>query len=243
MSSRPETVIRLRPQADPEIIRKLFTRVGRVHLPGFFAPDSATRIYKALSEETPWQLSLNSGDRHVDLAQYQIDMLPPERQVLLVEGLNRNARDGFQYIFNNFPIHDLYAAGQHREHFLMRVYECINSREFLEFARAATGLPDIAAADAQATLYRPGHFLTAHDDSIPGKNRLAAYVLNFTPQWRADWGGILQFIDADGHIAEGYTPAFNALNLLRVPQKHSVSYVSPAAAGGRYSITGWLLGS
>jgi Rps23 Pro-64 3,4-dihydroxylase Tpa1-like proline 4-hydroxylase len=50
----------------------------------------------------------------------------------------------------------------------------------------------------------------------------------------------LQFIGEDGHITEGYVPRFNALNLLRVPQKHCVSFVTPAATGGRYSVTGWL---
>lgn len=225
---------------DRELIRKLFGSVGRVHIPGFFAPETAARIYKALSEETPWQLSLNSGDRHVDLSEDQLKLLPSAQQVLLVDGINEGARRGFQYVFNNFPIHDLKQAGQHADHFLMRVLKYLNSAEFLQFAREATGIAEIAYADAQATLYRPGHFLTVHDDLVAGKKRLAAYVLNFTPQWRADWGGILQFIDNDGHVAEGYTPTFNALNLLRVPQRHCVSYVTPAGSAGRYSITGWL---
>jgi Rps23 Pro-64 3,4-dihydroxylase Tpa1-like proline 4-hydroxylase len=125
----------------------------------------------------------------------------------------------------------------------MRVQEFLNSREFLEFARDVTGMGDIAFADAQATLFRPGHFLTQHDDEVEGKNRRAAYVLSFTRRWRPDWGGILEFIDSDGHVAEGYTPRFNALNLIRVPQRHAVSYVVPWAVEGRYSITGWLRAS
>jgi SM-20-related protein len=67
--------------------------------------------------------------------------------------------------------------------------------------------------------------------------------MNFTPAWKSDWGGLLQFIDEDGHVAEAYAPAFNALNILRVPQKHAVSYVTPFAGAGRYSITGWLRGA
>lgn len=233
-------MIRLGAPPDCELIRKLFGSTGRVHIPNFFAAETAARIYKALSEETPWQLSLNSGDRHVDLHGDQLQLLPAAQQVLLVDAINEGARQGFQYVFNNFPIHDLKQAGQHGDHFLMRVLDYLNSDEFLEFAREATGLPAIAYTDAQATLYRPGHFLTVHNDLVAGKNRLAAYVLNFTPHWRADWGGILQFIDDDGHVAEGYTPTFNALNLLRVPQRHCVSYVTPAGSAGRYSITGWL---
>ena len=93
-----------------------------------------------------------------------------------------------------------------------------------------------------ATAYGPGHFLTAHDDEVAGKKRHAAYVYNLTPTWRIDWGGLLLFHGADGHVARGFTPSFNALNLFAVPQPHSVSMVAPFAANRRYSVTGWLRG-
>lgn len=35
-------------------------------------------------------------------------------------------------------------------------------------------------------------------------------------------------------------PAFNRLNLLRVPRRHSVTEVTRAAAYRRYALTGWL---
>jgi 2OG-Fe(II) oxygenase superfamily len=88
--------------------------------------------------------------------------------------------------------------------------------------------------------YAATHFLTAHDDRDESKGRVAAYVLNLTPRWSSDWDGLLQFLDADGHVAEAYTPAFNALNVFRVPQPHSVSFVAPFAGQPRLSITGWF---
>jgi Rps23 Pro-64 3,4-dihydroxylase Tpa1-like proline 4-hydroxylase len=125
-------------------------------------------------------------------------------------------------------------------HFLARVVAFLNGPEFLSFVRDITGESRIARADAQATRYGPGHFLTIHDDGIAGKNRLAAYVLNMTPKWSPDWGGNLTFLDERGHIGEGYVPTFNALNILKVPQRHYVSCVAPYAAAYRYSVTGWL---
>ena len=103
-----------------------------------------------------------------------------------------------------------------------------------------TGDPRCAYADAQATRYRPGDFLTAHDDDVAGKKRLYAFVLNFTPAWRPDWGGLLAFHDADGHVSEAYTPTFNALNIFRVPQQHAVTQVASFAGAERLSITGWI---
>ena len=90
---------------------------------------------------------------------------------------------------------------------------------------------------ATATLYKPLDFLAVHDEGLTNRN--TAHVLNMTPESKPDWGGALQFYDRDDHIEEGYLPTFNALNLFRVPKRHSVTQV--ASFGGlRYSISGWF---
>lgn len=232
--------IQLNPKLRPAAIREVFARSGRVHIPDLLQAESAQAIHRALSAAKDWQLSLNSGERHLDLSEEQLQLLPTAQQVLLVERVHQNARSAFQYVFNNIPMHDLHARAALHEQTLVQTCDLLNSAEFLALMREITGMPAIAFADSQATWYRPGHFLTTHDDAVDGKNRLVAYVLSLTQHWQADWGGILQFIDEDGHVAEGYTPRFNALNLFRVPQRHCVSYVTPAAGAARYSITGWL---
>ncbi|WP_426039530.1 2OG-Fe(II) oxygenase family protein [Brevundimonas sp. DC300-4] len=93
------------------------------------------------------------------------------------------------------------------------------------------------------TRFRKGHFLTEHDDTAEGKNRLYAYVLGLTPGWRIDWGGLLAFHDAEGNVGEAFTPRFNTLNLLKVPAPHSVTQVALSAGADRVSITGWLRGA
>ena len=238
-----EPSVRLRPDIDVQAVAAIYARHGRAHIPRIFPREVAERIERALREETPWSRVLNGGERHYDLGPGTWESLPADRRAEIIAAVHANARVRFGYFYENFPLADLHAAGKHPDSYLMRVYEYLNSPAFLEFTRRVTGAADIRLADAQATCYRPGDFLTRHDDLAEGKERRAAYVLNFTRPWNVDWGGILQFIDADGHVAEGYTPAFNALNLVRVPAPHSVSYVTPLAAGARYSITGWLRAS
>jgi hypothetical protein len=41
-------------------------------------------------------------------------------------------------------------------------------------------------------------------------------------------------------MSAGYTPSFITLNLFRVPQRHSVSWVNDLAGQPRYAVTGWL---
>jgi Rps23 Pro-64 3,4-dihydroxylase Tpa1-like proline 4-hydroxylase len=232
--------VELASDLDADRIAAVYARVGRVHIAPILGTACAERTLQCLREETPWQLHLNDGDKPINLKGDAFEQLPEADRARFFATIHASAAQRFQYVFNSYPISDAYARKERLELYLMRVFEFLNSAPFLDFARRITRAPQIRYADAQATLYRQGHFLTKHDDQNEGKGRIAAYVLNLTPKWVADWGGILQFIDRDGHIAEGYAPVFNALNVFRVPQLHSVSYVAPFAAAGRFSITGWL---
>jgi Rps23 Pro-64 3,4-dihydroxylase Tpa1-like proline 4-hydroxylase len=230
----------LGPGLEVEALARVYAQDGRIHIPGILAPQCAEAAYQSMRNEVPWQLHFNDAGSVYDFSPEQVRAWPAGHQKALYQRLNANAATSFQFLFDNFPLSDAHGNLQHRSLYLMRVFEFLNSARFLDFARRLTGEPRIALADAQATLYRPGHFLTEHDDSIAGPRRLAAYVLNLTPRWRADWGGLLLFLDRDGHIARGYTPVFNALNVFKVPQPHAVSCVTPFAGSGRYSISGWL---
>jgi 2-oxoglutarate-Fe(II)-dependent oxygenase superfamily protein len=48
---------------------------------------------------------------------------------------------------------------------------------------------------------------------------------------------------ADGHVAEAYAPKFNAINIFRVPQWHSVIQVASYVETERLAFTGWIRGA
>jgi SM-20-related protein len=213
-----------------------FGNSGRVHIPSVLTEATAARLFQCLSQETKWTVTLNNGRDFLDVENATAE----ERAKLTISAWQR-ARGSFQYLFDN---HRLTRHGEQYSdpaHYHARVVEFLNSPTLLGLVREITGIPAIAWADAQATLYRPGDFLTVHDDETGGHKRLVAYVLNMTPGWRAEWGGVLQFVGPSGHIEHGYVPTFNALNLFRVPTKHFVSLVAPFG-GLRYSVTGWFHG-
>lgn len=234
-SSRPTSDDpELNPALDRAALGSAFRQKGRVHIPSVLTSRAAERLHRCLTNETTWSVTFNSGSDFLDVAYSTLE----ERSGLAL-GAMRRAASGFHYVFDNHRLSRNGEAYPDQAHYLARVVEFLNSAPVLGFVREITGLDAVAWTDAQATLYRPGDFLTMHDDRIGGHKRLAAYVLNMTPHWRAEWGGVLQFVDQSGHVDEGYVPAFNALNLFRVPMLHSVSQV--AIFGGlRYSITGWF---
>lgn len=230
---------RLSAHHDVNSLHAAFARAGRIHIPALLEAESAARLADAIARVEGWHLVLDSKGKHYDLDAAGMAAAPAElRRVVDIAGAQ--AQDGFAYLFENCPIYDLYHGGRALDHPLAPLFEFLNSATFLDFVRAVTGFAAIGFADAQATRYGPGHFLTSHNDAVDGKNRLAAYVLNMTPRWRPDWGGHLVFYDADGNITQGFAPTFNALNIFAVPADHAVSCVAPFAGAQRHSITGWL---
>jgi hypothetical protein len=233
--------LQLNARLKPELFAAVFAKFGRIHIPAILEKASAQALYAAMtSGDVPWQMHYNDGPASYDIPAVQVDALTELEQLALRKPIWSRAQSAFQYCFDNFSLADHHARGEYLGLGLMQAYDLMRSPAMLEFARRVTGVREISSVDAQATRYRRGDFLTSHDDRDEDKGRVAAYVLNMTPQWRSDWGGLLQFLDEDGHVAEAYAPAFNALNILRVPQSHSVSIVAPFAGQPRLSITGWF---
>lgn len=225
---------------DTDAINQSFTENGYVHIPAVLPHENATRIHKVLLGHTQWNLVFNENDKHHDLSEQQLQAMQKQDLNRLQQAIFNQAQKGFQYSYHNYPIYDAVKQGVNPGHLLHDLYAWFNSEEFLTFARKATGFDDITFIDAQATRYSPGHFLTAHDDIYEGKNRRAAYIFNFTLNWRVDWGGYLQLHDDVGNIRAGLAPTFNALNILAIPQPHNVSFVTPFAGGYRFAVSGWF---
>ena len=230
----------MRLAARPEPYHRFFTETGRIHVPNFLYTDSAKEIHECLSTQEQWNLVFTRKGKHVDIGADSLDQWTPEQHRQFDAIVHEPAQTGFQYLYKNIPMYDMYHQKLLPAHFLNDVFEFLNSDAFLNFGRALTGRNDIGFCDAQATCYEAGHFLTCHDDATEGKNRVAAYVLNLTPQWNPDWGGALQFYDDDNNIEAGFGPSYNALNVFRIPCRHAVGFVAPFATASRLSITGWF---
>jgi SM-20-related protein len=232
--------IRISDSHDQESLHRAFARHPRIQIRNFLDLHSADAVGDAVVNQKRWNLVYMDGEKHVDSDANAVAKWPAKQRQLLMKHVYKQATGRFQYMYATVPIYDIYYQNQLPGHYFNTIFEFLNSEEFLGFSRSVTGEEKIAFADAQATRFDPGHFLTCHDDAVAGKNRLFAYVLSLTQMWRPDWGGCLQFFNDEGNIEEAYTPAFNALNLFGVPADHSVSIVAPFAGASRYSITGWL---
>ena len=225
----------------PVAYRSVLRKFGRLHLPGVLNPADALILSRLVANAQGWRRTIHMGPgQDYDMPMAEFLALSQAEQADLERRVHASARDAFRYMFDTVRMGQDALMGEVLDTGLDEVRRFLNSDAFLGFARDLTGDDRIVYADCMATRYLPGHFLTAHDDEAPGRDRLYAYVLNLTARWRADWGGMLLFLDEADHVAEGYMPAFNSLNIFKVPQRHAVSIVAPFAGEPRLAVTGWL---
>lgn len=230
----------INPQLDLPALAERFAADGILQIEQALRPQVAELLHDCLAKQVPWALAFRdpSGPRKL-WSEELAEMNEADRQALDYQ-IYQIARKEFQFRYDSFMMVTAYKEERHPELVLHRVIEQINSAPWLDAFRAITGFSRIRRVDAQATRYVAGHFLRRHNDLNEDDGRLCAYVINLSQDWQADWGGLLQFMDAKGEVTRTLMPRFNTISLFRVPAEHCVSPVAPFASGARYAITGWL---
>jgi len=217
-----------------------FHRDGRIQARSFLPLAFARRLREELVVSANWTRLINAGARTFEIPAAQYLASEGGLKASLDAALYAEARHFFRYRYDVVRVPDERPIAADVGEMLAAFAEFICDAATLDLFHAITGGQRARFADAQATRYLPGDFLTRHDDKQEGAGRIFAYVLSLVEDWRAEWGGLLHFLDDKGEVTGVFVPVFNSLSLFRVPQPHSVSFVAPYAGGERISVTGWL---
>jgi SM-20-related protein len=214
----------------------LLARDGYVRIESVLAPTAAEALEVHLRDELVWNLTLRQGEKNWDATPAEQRLLGRQRlEAMATAGIS----DGFRYLFDvvRIPSDQIDFAGKNL--LSDQLTEWWGSPAALAIWSKLTGRNDITGVEMMATRYCPGHFLTRHNDHS-GK-RAVAFVLSLSRDWRAEWGGLLQFLDEEGDIERTLIPSYNSLVLFTIPREHIVSAVAPFAPAARLSVSGWLL--
>ncbi|MFM7348403.1 MAG: 2OG-Fe(II) oxygenase [Erythrobacter sp.] len=243
MSEALKTLFAINPALDIAAHAARFAATGRVQIRDVLTEESARELQAVLARGTPWGMAVGAGNAKPRSFTAQETRTPTGNQALQQAARTaeeHSARGEYGFRFAHYPIIEAMQQGWDPGGPHEILLEYLNAPDFLDLARAVTGLA-LVKADAQATLFAPGSYLGRHIDSHVAEGWEVAYVLNLArDDWHPDWGGHLLFLDEEGDVVEGFRPRFNALNLFRVPTPHLVSYVPPFAPIGRLAVTGWL---
>lgn len=232
----------LNPRLDVASLARRFGEASRVQIDNALRTEVAELLHDELMQRTPWSLAWRSRDGHEKTPLKQWEAMPREDRKRWQEEFDQLARSGFQFSYLSYMMITGYMNREAPDSPLNRVVELLNRGDWLEPMRAIIGDRRPIRTNCQATRYRPGDFLSLHNDFSSEETRYAAYVINLGRDWKADQGGLLQFLDDDGNVIDTMVPRFNTISLFRAPQLHCVSPVARHATGSRLAITGWLMG-
>src|SRR5436190_9288171 len=217
-SSIPEFAIN--PQLSIGSLADRFASFGRVQIEDFLAPDCAIALRRHLESSDQWLHLFNVEEQSVQVPSDDWDAMPKANRSKVSRIIEDAAAFGFQYQYDSIRALDNLRDRARSKRLLDRFAQFMTSRPVLDLMTSISGSDDLNFADCQATRYRPGDFLTPHDDELEGMHRRLAYLLSLTSDWQPRWGGLLHFTDGRGGIEQTFPPRFNALCLFAIGQSH-----------------------
>lgn len=211
---------------------------GRLRLDPVLEEGAAEALRAELEASNEWALSWRQGpaEREADAA--TLARLSPAQLTALEAFARAGDEHTFRFMHDAIRVSPKAEGRAARGMLLDRYVDALNAPETLAVMSELTG-EVVRYYNGDATRYRPGHFLTTHNDGRKHGKRVAAMVLNLS-HWHIDWGGLMLFHDADGERATAWVPRFNTANLFLVPQDHSVTWVNALAARPRVAVAGWF---
>jgi SM-20-related protein len=225
---------------DMERAKAAYAFQRRLQVRDIFNDISAEAIHDCLIRDTPWGFAYWDGAATCILNKDETDSITRSRARRIAQDVQDRAKSGaFSFAYHCYPITRQVAANTDTPLLIDVLFDFLNSRDVLDTVCELTGEERLCRADASATLYAANQFQSIQNDAGAYDRRIG-YMLNFSRDWREDWGGYLQFFNDDGDITQAFKPRFNSLDLFERSQRHSISAVPPHAPNGRLAISGWF---
>lgn len=232
--------LRLNPAIDIQACARAYADHKIVQIPDVFEPASAEALEAAM-KRLPWRLVYqDEALKHVMLTPDQVAALPAEEWQGIQARMKERAARGIGFTYYTYPMIPARIDNWDPGHPIHALTDFLNSGDFISFARRLISDFNVTKIDAHASHYRPGDYLTTHQDHGDQYERRAAYTLGFSRDWRADWGGLLLFHDEKNDVRRGFLPRFNVLTVFDGMMPHTVTQVASFTPNQRLTVAGWF---
>ncbi len=219
---------------DLQKTRSVFFQNSRVQILDFINEEQARLLAEHIQKDVDFKQAFfaNGASREVTTEEFRA--LNQSQKSDLLRQIYSQATGGIGFWYGRHHLNPGSPAP------IKALYDWLNCEQMLNTIRTITGISELKSVTAQVSRFLPGDFLTRHQDDAGPEQRRVAFVLNLSPDWHPDWGGLLQFFKLDGTTLDAWTPKFNTLNLFDVKEVHSVTCVAPFAPKPRIAISGWF---
>lgn len=215
---------------------KTFARAGLAVTASVLEPDAAEALSAACARAGGFQLrTLIDGEP----AGFAIDALDEAQRGAIEAAALADAAHGFQYLFEDASLDD--DAPALADPAIRAALDFVRSPGFIDLGRKITWREEIVGVEAALTRFRPGHFMRSTIGRPWSDRKIAAWSIELTRDWRADFGGVLSFRTPDDTLRHGVVPPFNSLTVYSLPRPLAFSLVTPFAPRPRLALAGWFV--
>jgi Rps23 Pro-64 3,4-dihydroxylase Tpa1-like proline 4-hydroxylase len=229
---------------DRKRLHRLFLKKSRIEVRNFLAPSSAITLFKYLNSAIHWRSIVVANEKLQELYPAVPGAQTAEEDSVLLAAAHAGAQTGFAATYDVTRIIGQPDRQEAIENPILARFEAfLNEAGFIGCVRELMAIDSIERCETHAMRFRSGHFVSFHEGTSSADQtgtRRGTFLLSLTPEWKPEWGGLLEFRSRDGSAIEGYVPRFNSLVLYSFPQGNWTSAVTGFAGGPRLAIAGTL---
>jgi SM-20-related protein len=217
-----------------------------IGIPHFVNGEAARALYRELRACDAWGLRICDGERMMGLSPEAYGRASAKERAAFTARAYAAAQSGFAFMREElWPANERavgpltrYVGETAEAHTLTTFLSFLRGAVFSTFVSAVFGVRSVMLLRLTVECYRPGHFF-AFTKGAPPDARFG-FCFDLTPTWISEWGGLLEFCNSCGGLAQTYVPRFNWITLYALSEPRGISLVAPFARGARYSVVGQL---
>ncbi len=164
--------------------KRLYQENNIVRIENVLEAKTCAQLQKVVSSDIEFSSAFVHNGRVVTATDRELAALSESNKQNVQREIYENAGKGVGFVYGTYKVNQEPQVNST----LSRFHQWLNSTATLDTIMRLSGVNGLKSATCQATRYRPGDFLTRHNDHNEQEARKLAYVFNLTEKWHPDWG-------------------------------------------------------
>lgn len=200
----------------------------------------AERVIHELVKKVEFENCFMVADNEVGMSDTHLAALPEEQRAKLITQVYESASLGKGYLYACKNIDCEYQSNEPT--MLVNVFNWLNSNDTLELVSDITGCGELQFASCNAVRFSKGHFITNGAQCFDTEKGKVGFVIDLTPDWNSNWGGLLHLNSVYEGSGVTFTPMFNNMVLFESSYDVSVTYLANFIKYNKFSLMGCFSG-
>lgn len=218
--------------------RRDFRDFGHAVVEDIWKAAFAEQVIQNIVRNVSFLQCFYAGNEQKELSEKQLSELPQEERQSLFQQIHAEAGKGLGHYYARWQCDS--QGQQSASGALHSALTWLTNEDNLDLVRDISGIKNLNSVGCMVCRFSQGQYISQRVSGEEDQQRKLAFIIDLTPEWKPEWGGLLHLHATDEQPATFFTPSFNQLTLFDAQKPWSLSYVAPYIKYYRYSLVGWF---